>query len=96
MQVDVSNNHPGYDICDELAGKYPKDFLFRGWHSQCMCHAIPILIAPEEIDKYEDQILGIGKWDGKNKNEVTKAPPEFYQYLRENKDRIDRLSNTPY
>ncbi|MBC9913178.1 hypothetical protein [Chitinophaga varians] len=96
VQVDTSNNHPDYDICDELAGKYPKDFLFRGWHPQCRCHAKPILITSDEMDKYEDHILGIGKWDGESKNEVTKAPPEFYQYLRENKDKINRLSNTPY
>ena len=23
------------DICDQLEGKYPKDFVFTGWHPQC-------------------------------------------------------------
>lgn len=23
------------DICDDLAGKYPKDFVFKGWHPNC-------------------------------------------------------------
>lgn len=26
---------PKGDICDQLAGKYPKDFLWRGWHVNC-------------------------------------------------------------
>jgi hypothetical protein len=28
-------NHPIEDICDELAGKYPKDFQWTGWHPLC-------------------------------------------------------------
>lgn len=43
IEVHLSNNHnckgvpPGqfYDICDELQGKYPKDFKFTGWHPLC-------------------------------------------------------------
>ncbi|MEZ2446118.1 hypothetical protein AB6805_30595 [Chitinophaga sp. RCC_12] len=96
VEVVLSNNHPDYDICDELAGKYPKNFLFRGWHPQCRCHTQPILISADEMDKYEDQILGIGKWDGKSENQIDEAPTDFLQYLRENKEKINRLSNTPY
>lgn len=96
VSVVLSNNHPDYDICDELAGKYPKNFLFRGWHPQCRCHTEPILITADELDKYENQILGIGKWNGKSDNHVNKPPAEFFQYLHENKDKINRLSNTPY
>lgn len=36
------NGHPFTDICDELAGKYPKWFKFTKWHPQCRCVAIPI------------------------------------------------------
>ena len=40
IEVRLSNNHtlngkPFYDICDELKGKYPKDFKFSGWHPFC-------------------------------------------------------------
>lgn len=43
IEVHLSNNHnckgvpegEFYDICDELQGKYPKDFKFVGWHPQC-------------------------------------------------------------
>lgn len=43
IEVHLSNNHnckgvpegEFYDICDELQGRYPKDFKFVGWHPQC-------------------------------------------------------------
>lgn len=42
-EIKLSNNHNCkgvpkghfYDICDELAGKYPKDFMWTGWHPNC-------------------------------------------------------------
>ena len=49
IRVSLSNNHtspdskgrpaPLVDICDELAGDYPADFIFTGWHPQCRCFA---------------------------------------------------------
>ena len=46
-EVRLSNNHTcnGHlftDICDELAGRYPKWFKFTKWHPQCRCVATPI------------------------------------------------------
>ena len=40
FEVKLSNNHtlngkPFVDICDDLKGKYPKTFKFKGWHPQC-------------------------------------------------------------
>lgn len=42
-EIRLSNNHnckgipkgKFYDICDELEGKYPKDFKWLGWHPNC-------------------------------------------------------------
>ena len=34
-KIKLSDSHPRYDICDDLAGDYPKDFKFRGWHPNC-------------------------------------------------------------
>lgn len=34
-KIKISDSHPRYDICDDLAGDYPKDFKFRGWHPNC-------------------------------------------------------------
>ena len=35
QRISLSPQHPEEDICDVLAGDYPKDFLFIGWHPQC-------------------------------------------------------------
>lgn len=32
VTVELSGSHPQEDICDELAGEYPKGFQFTGWH----------------------------------------------------------------
>ncbi len=39
------------EYCKELAGVYPKDFKFMGWHPQCMCYAVPILISDNLIER---------------------------------------------
>lgn len=46
-EVRLSNNHtcnghPFTDICDELAGRYPKWFKFTKWHPQCRCVCLAI------------------------------------------------------
>lgn len=35
IHIRPSDQHPADDICDELEGFYPKDFLFIGWHPAC-------------------------------------------------------------
>ena len=45
-----------YDICDQLAGKYPKDFEWKGWHPVCRCYKIPILKTEEVFILYTPQI----------------------------------------
>lgn len=96
IEVQLSAAHPRKDICDALAGKYPKDFKFPGWHSQCICFQTPILITHDEMDKSEEALFKKGKWDGKSVNTVHDAPATFYRYLEENADKINGLSSTPY
>lgn len=42
-RVSLSFNHPRADVCDSLAGVYPKTFSFLGWHSNCFCVLTTIL-----------------------------------------------------
>lgn len=61
FRVMLSNNHttkdskgktvPLIDICDELAGDYPKTFKFLGWHPQCRCVVVPIMSDYDEFNK---------------------------------------------
>lgn len=55
-EIKLSKGHKerDYDICDELAGRYPKDFDWKGWHSACTCYEVPILKTEEEFFADED------------------------------------------
>lgn len=86
IEIRLSNNHsckgvpPGtfHDICDELAGRYPKEFKFTGWHPHCRCHAVPILKRSEEMAQPEAQ----------SSNAVTELPEVFKAYVAGNRGRI--------
>lgn len=86
----TQNGHHVTDICDTLAGKYPKTFQFTGWHPQCMCYCIPIL-------KTEDEFWADD--DVKSVNEVTYVPQNFKEWIRDNEERIkaaEKRGNLPY
>lgn len=88
IEIRLSHNHPVYDICDLLAGVYPKNFRFEGWHVQCFCIAVPILKTLEEMNEETRQILNGGTTNTKSVNEVTEIPENFKQWVRENEGRI--------
>ena len=48
-----ANAHPCV-ICDSLKGKYPKGFVFPGFHPFCICYAVPIVM---EHDDFADYLL---------------------------------------
>ena len=48
-----ANAHP-CPICDSLKGRYPKDFVFPGWHPFCICYAVPVVM---EHDDFADFLL---------------------------------------
>lgn len=106
IKIELSNNHtclspktgkpvPFYDICDELAGNYPKDFKFVGWHPQCRCHATPILKDLDEIGNGE--VTKEGEYrEMPSANEVTDVPEAFKNYIADNSKRIAGWKNMPY
>lgn len=97
IEIHLSNNHnckgvPAgtfYDICDELKGKYPKDFQFVGWHPHCRCYATSILKTEEELAADNESILTGGDVSEGSVNEVTAPPEGFTKWLDENGTRID-------
>lgn len=50
----TQNGRHEEDMCDELAGRYPKDFKFVGWHPNCMCYVVPILKTEEQFFNEEE------------------------------------------
>jgi len=49
IEVKLSAAHPKFDICDDMAGKYPPGFHFPGWHALCFCYQISILLPKEKF-----------------------------------------------
>ena len=98
-EVHLSNNHtcldsrgipqPFHDICDELEGKYPKWFVFKGWHPLCRCYVTTILPDREEFIKYLAAMDKNGHSSYKLQGEVTDVPPQFKEWVRDNTDRIE-------
>nr|UWF86649.1 MAG: minor capsid protein 2 [Bacteriophage sp.] len=101
IEIRLSNNHtlngePFVDICDELKGRYPKDFKFTGWHPHCRCHAITILKTDEEIAEDTQKILNGEELDGNSINCVDDVPDNFKKWLQDNEARAKRSYSMPY
>ena len=103
FEVRRSNHEPKCkcDLCERLVGRYPKTFKFTGWHPQCMCHAIPILMDEETFDQNELAELKTalhGKEYQKQaaKNEVTDVPDGFKEWVADHVDAQENWGSTPY
>ena len=103
IEIRLSGNHTCdgkifYDICDELKGKYPKDFKFTGWHPQCRCYAVSILKTDKELDKDFDRMLeGEEPMSAEeSKNAVEDVPKQFKDWVEENKKKINTAKSLPY
>lgn len=79
-KIKLSDSHPKYDICDELMGDYPKDFRFAGWHPNCLCYTVPIVMSEEEYwsDNRED-----------SPNKITDPPENFSKWVADNSKRVN-------
>lgn len=108
IEVCLSQNHtlngkPFHCICDEFAGRYPKDFKFVGWHPLCRCYVKTILaddpFSPEDTPEVEDLPDGIKGWVADNGERIDRAfakgKPAYW--LRDNAAalRLHRPSKSP-
>lgn len=97
-EVQVSGTNPNVcPLCMELAGKYPKEFKFVGWHPHCRCHALPILEKPQAFKARQQALL---RGERIPPIGAVKAPPDnFTAHLANNTDRIasaQRNGTLPY
>lgn len=76
------------DICDKLAGDYPKDFVFDGWHPQCFCYATPILMDDDEMRKQTRAVMRGEKYTPKGK-QIKEYPAAFKKWVTDNADKIN-------
>lgn len=84
IEIRTSGSHPREDMCDLLAGKFPKGFPWSGWHVNCMCYAVPIVMSEEEY------------WSDGPKELYTEIPDNFNIWISDNADKIKAYKNLPY
>lgn len=93
VKISLSAQHPDYgylEICEVLEGDYPKIFTWVGWHPQCLCNAVPILMPREDFKEYL-------KGDKPLKAEQIKEMPDnFIKYTKENFERYSNYKQLPY
>jgi len=77
-EIKLSAKHPCHDVCDSLAGKYPKDFKWTGWHPNDMCYVVPILNTEDEF--WSDSTTSV--------NEVKDVPEGFKKWVEDNSNRL--------
>ena len=89
-------NHPVKDICDDLKGKYPKDFKWTGWHPHCRCHAVTVLKTDEELDRDTERILDGEEPLSDSENKVSAIPDVFNKWIDDNRERAKGWASMPY
>ncbi len=111
FRVMLSNNHtttdskgkkvPLTDICDELAGDYPKTFKFLGWHPQCRCVVVPIMA---DYDEYNNDranrlkaiVRGQTYKSLPSRRTVRDVPAAFRSHIETIADRAKGWKSMPY
>lgn len=97
QEIKTSNNHPEPDICDTLAGKYPIEFKFTGWHPFCRCYAVSILASEKELDDYCSKLeQGTNVSEYQFTGKQTQMPETFTTWMKDNEQRIANAKSMPY
>jgi hypothetical protein len=93
VKISLSAQHPDYnfpEICEECEGVYPKDFIWVGWHPQCLCHATPVMSSQQDFLEY----LRTGVKEVNNN--VTQYPKSFENFVNDNFERYSNYSSIPF
>ena len=96
IEIKLSNNHPEPDICDDLKGRYPKDFKFTGWHPHCRCHVETVLKTPDELIADNRRIIEGGKPTETSVNTIKDVPQAFTDWVESNRERMAAAKSLPY
>lgn len=82
-EVKLSGSHPKTDICDILKGRYPKDFVWTGWHPNDLCYVVPIIMSEDDYWKMR------GGETVAEEQQVTELPESFKDYVRDNQSKLE-------
>lgn len=81
MEIRLSNNHPVPDMCDELAGIYPKNFKWSGWHVGCRCSMVSVLASEKDFIDYQKSP------NPEPFKQITDYPPNMKKWATSKKDK---------
>lgn len=89
IRIRLSGNHPEPDICDELQGEYPKDFMWRGWHPRCRCSQSAILIDRDSEEWKHLRSLPKEEYQKYvSPNAIKGFPSKFNKWLEQNEKKL--------
>lgn len=92
-EVKRSNNPYDCPICEALKGRYPKTFKWSGWHPQCRCYIVPILLTEKEFLRS----LRDDDFDpATSENYVSETPRGFSDWMEANRERLSGREHLPY
>lgn len=89
--IHVSPQHDIDDICNDLEGRYPKDYVWISWHPQCICTSDPITIQGEEKKEFYKRLMaGEDMSNYVSPFAVLTMPEKYNQYIKDNAEAIVR------
>lgn len=87
--IHVSPQHNIDDICNDLEGRYPKDYVWISWHPQCICTSDPITIQGEEKKEFYKRLMaGEDMSNYVSPFAVLTMPEKYDQYIKDNSEAI--------
>jgi hypothetical protein len=87
--IHVSPQHNIDDICNDLEGRYPKDYVWISWHAQCICTSDPITIQGEEKKEFYKRLMaGEDMSNYVSPFAVLTMPEKYNQYIKDNSEAI--------
>lgn len=98
QEIHTSASHPKFDICDFMAGDYPIEFVFIGWHPQCLCFTVPKLMNDKQFAAYQKLVLS-GDDTPENISKIARPvitiPDNAATWLNDNAERVKGWKNPP-
>ena len=87
--IHVSPQHNIDDICNDLEGRYPKDYVWISWHPQCICTSDPITIQGDEKKEFYKRLMaGEDMSNYISPFAVLTMPEKYNQYIKDNSEAI--------
>jgi hypothetical protein len=89
------------ELCRTLTGSYPVWFIWNGWHPNCLCFKIPIIMSDEMMAKYQ-KLVARGEDTPEAIKELQKSvrlediPAAAKKWLRDNNERMLGWKSLPY